>query len=200
VAFQQLQRCAPFAAICHSETPSRLKVSKQPPLYLTLIDWQAWAQRWCPRPCGPNTSLCKIQKFYGPKERQAEPSVPKPALGTLYKCLFVVKLRVKAPPCGRSLAVAQVNAGFTRGGSTEHHLRRCHATAQPPRHPNHHQTRRRLLRLKGHQRPTPCQLKTHYYCSAYSRIINTCQLWKWGTRSTSHAFVLWKSNFFQDHE
>lgn len=35
-------------------------------------------------------------------------------LSALYKCLFVVKLRVKAPPCGRSSALAQVNTVFTQ--------------------------------------------------------------------------------------
>lgn len=66
-------------------------------------------------------------------------------LSALYKCLFVVNLRVKAPPCGRSLALAQVNAVFTRGGSTKHPPRRYYATAQPPRLSSHHETQRRLL-------------------------------------------------------
>lgn len=35
-------------------------------------------------------------------------------LSALHKCLFVVKSRVKAPPCGRSSALAQVNTVSTQ--------------------------------------------------------------------------------------
>lgn len=45
---------------------------------------------------------------------RGEQSPPFPScLSAFCKCLFVVKSRVKAPPCGRSLALAQVNVVFT---------------------------------------------------------------------------------------
>lgn len=56
-------------------------------------------------------------------------------LSALYKCLFVVKSRVKAPPCGRSLALAQVNVVLTlwciQGASSWQVLHTCMATETP---------------------------------------------------------------------
>lgn len=58
---------------------------------------------------------------------RGEQSPPSPScLSALCKCLSVVKSRVKAPPCGRSLALAQVNVVVTLwsiivAGATQQH-------------------------------------------------------------------------------
>lgn len=112
-------------------------------------------------------------------------------LSALYKCLFVVKLRVKAPPCGRSLALAQVNAVFTGGGSTKHHPRRYHATAQPPRRSNHHQTWRRPLWLKSHKHPAPFVNLKHVVTATCTHVsVIPVNYENEVAPSTSYAFVL----------
>lgn len=121
--------------------------------------------------------------------KQSPPSLS--WLSALYKCLFVVKLRVKAPPCGRSLALAQVNAVFTRGGSTKHHPRRYHATAQPPRHSNHHETWRSLLWLKSCKHPVPFVNLKHTVTSVCAHVsLIPVNYENEVAQSTSYAFVL----------
>lgn len=142
----------------------------------TLIQW------WCPCLRGLNTSSERCKKVT--EQRHGEQSPPSlSCISTLYKCLFVVKLRVKAPPCGRSLALAQ----GTGGGSLKHHPR---GPTKPPQ----------IWGQLPAQKPQP-----HVLCVAFKQTLqyvpppilnvplNVAQ-------NASYAFVLWKSNFFQEHE
>lgn len=76
--------------------------------------------------------------------KQSPPSLS--WLSALHKCLFVVKSRVKAPPCGRSLALAQVNTVVDPQSI---------APAGPEQPPKPLATQGRLLGLKSLKRPVP---------------------------------------------
>lgn len=142
-----------------------------------LLDLQASAQPWCPCLRRANAALDKTQKFYGSGKRRAEPSFPS-CLSALCKCLSVVKSRVKAPPCGRSLALAQVMVVVTPGASRERGPGRCQPAAQPPAHPEHLESQGRL--------PPQTLHDIHSFTAhlGYPHIINTWQLPKWGRLAT----------------
>lgn len=98
--------------------------------------------------------------------KQSPPSLS--WLSALYKCLFVVKSRVKAPPCGRSLALAQVNTVVDPQSITPA------GPAQPPKPPHN------LGKALGAQEPqTPCAMtsfEAYCYRKMCPPIVNTHQL------------------------
>lgn len=106
---------------CHGS----LEGSRRPQCHPMLMDVQALAQPWCP--CLRRANARHKHFMDQGRGEQSPPLLS--CLSALCKCLFVVKSRVKAPPCGRSLALAQVQVVFTPW---------CiQGAARPPRHPEH---------------------------------------------------------------
>lgn len=109
-------------------------------------------------------------------------------LSALCKCLFVVKSRVKAPPCGRSLALAQVNVVFTPWCIQRASPWRYQRAAGPPGHPQHLETQGGL---PSHKHPgTFINLEHIVTARGTHTSLIPVNYENEGAQNTSYAFVL----------